>query len=167
MAALTLRFRPRHELLIDVEQGEGERLRKNLKTNLSFLTRVSKWFAGNVAGRATTPFIASDPTDEKEHDQDVVVDRSAQVIRDAVARAGMTIDRDVQTRSGSRALTFIRGRRFATLECDQDSDIVGTLSDRSRDEEAETWIVDPTNISESLTRIQTFLRGAGDPIRGR
>ena len=160
-AALTLRFRPRHQLLIDLEQGEGARLRRNVTTNLSFLMQVSKWFAGNVAGKVTVPLVASGPREDGPQDAGTVVDHGAQLIRECAGRAGMTIDRDVKTRAGSRALTFICRRRFATLECDPDGDIVGTLSDRSADEEAETWLVDSTHIQESLTRIQRFLRGIG------
>ena len=61
------------------------------------------------------------------------------------------------TTTGSIACTFIHGRRYAIFTCDQDGDIVLTLTDRSSDAEAEAWMVN-TSAADALAKtVRGFL----------
>jgi hypothetical protein len=61
------------------------------------------------------------------------------------------------TRAGNVALTFSRGRRYANLECDEDGDVILTLTDRATYDEAEALVVTGEHPSVLATRIQNFL----------
>lgn len=85
--------------------------------------------------------------------------RRAKVLIESAHRSGVAPNRVSITRSASVSITFWRERRYAIFECDQDGDTVLTLTDRSRDEEAEAEIVDPEQESLALVRARRFLAG--------
>jgi hypothetical protein len=59
--------------------------------------------------------------------------------------------------SGSVHFYFIRDRKIASFECDSDGDVVLTLSDRSRDSEAEAHLVTQTTAQSAMARVLEFI----------
>lgn len=60
--------------------------------------------------------------------------------------------------TGSIHFHFIKDRRLATLEFDEDGDVMLTPSDRSRDEEAEAYEVALAQPESVMIRVLDFLR---------
>jgi hypothetical protein len=88
----------------------------------------------------------------------------------ALAR-GLPLAPDHVTASaiGGVALTFVRGRRIAMLEGDNEGEIVAMLSDRATNDEPLAALVEPTDaaIVRALTAIKNFVggpRGPGFPV---
>lgn len=71
----------------------------------------------------------------------------------------LTPQRVHATRSGSIACSFFKELRYAVLECDEDGDIILTLTDRSRDESADDYFVVTSALYDVPRRIQRFLEG--------
>jgi hypothetical protein len=89
----------------------------------------------------------------------LAIRRAAMCLKTAKA---MCIDVPYLTTSavGGVALTFANGPKIAMLECDNDGDIVAMMSDRSLDQDAETWILGSnfdTSIQDALHRLHAFV----------
>lgn len=88
---------------------------------------------------------------------------AAATVERVLNQLGESADRIVPSRSGGVAFLFFVDSRYAMLECDEDGVTVALLSDRSKDEEAETWVVDSDGLTSAVRRIRSFLgapRGA-------
>jgi hypothetical protein len=86
----------------------------------------------------------------------VATDAAARVLS-GLAQHAMRPERVAVTRSGNVAITFVRVRRYATLECDADGDVVLAFSDRKVSEEAVAKVVTDTVAGALAHQIRSFL----------
>ena len=56
-------------------------------------------------------------------------------------------------------ITFAKERRYATFECDEDGDVVLTMSDRTQDVEAEACMVELGQEESAIRRAVRFIGG--------
>jgi len=97
------------------------------------------------------------------------LERAPETPATAVARArallaaahglGMHADRVAVTRSSCVAVTLMRGRRYAIFECDTDGDVVLTLTDRTLEGEADTYVIEQGQEKAHLEKAAHFLEG--------
>ncbi len=86
----------------------------------------------------------------------VATDAAARVLN-SLAGNSMRPERVVVARSGNVAITFVNNRRYATLECDSDGDVVLALTDRSGPGEATAVVVTDSAASDLSRQIRSFL----------
>lgn len=113
-----------------------------------------------------TEHLTADPEDQQLA---CALERAPETPGTAVARArallaaahglGMRPDRVAATRSSCIAVTFMRGRRYAIFECDTDGDVVLTLTDRTREAEADTFVIERGLEKAHLEKAAHFLEG--------
>ena len=136
-----------------------------METNSSFLAKemVTRVVTTNVANR----YLASVLEPHRDEAPDSIEAFRTQVneacflaaatVDGVINQLGDCADRIVLSRAGGIAFIFLGGSKYAMIECDDEGSRVALLSDRSRDIEAETWLVEPGGLTLAVRKIRSFL----------